>query len=159
MARAMLTCVILRPVAMIRPPLTRCSRQQLALPLSIAVGRLLAGNQEPMGSSFSTNRGIVRPHEPSRANRSPKDVRRRSPRERSDRTVHISRALGMPRPDSDLDLFIDYDPEAKVPNMFRLMQIEEELSRALGIPVTITMRNALHPLMKESIERDAIRVS
>jgi predicted nucleotidyltransferase len=32
----------------------------------------------------------------------------------------------MPRPDSDLDLFIDYDPEAKVPNMFRLMQIEEE---------------------------------
>jgi uncharacterized protein len=70
-----------------------------------------------------------------------------------------SRALGMPRPDSDLDLFIDYDPEAKVPNMFRLMQIEEELSKALGIPVTITTRNALHPLMKESIERDAIRVS
>jgi uncharacterized protein len=70
-----------------------------------------------------------------------------------------SRALGIPRPDSDLDLFIDYDPEAKVPNMFRLMQIEEELSRALGIPVTITTRNALHPLMKESIERDAIRVS
>lgn len=70
-----------------------------------------------------------------------------------------SRALGIPRPDSDLDLFIDYDPEAKVPNMFRLMQIEEELSRALGIPVTITTRNALHPLMRESIERDAIRVS
>jgi predicted nucleotidyltransferase len=39
------------------------------------------------------------------------------------------------------------------------MQIEEELSRALGIPVTITTRNALHPLMKESIERDAVRVS
>jgi uncharacterized protein len=44
-----------------------------------------------------------------------------------------SRALGMSRPDSDLDLFIDYDPEAKVPNMFHLMQIEEELSRALGV--------------------------
>ena len=28
-----------------------------------------------------------------------------------------SRAGGVPRPDSDLDLFIDYDPEAKVPNM------------------------------------------
>jgi hypothetical protein len=39
----------------------------------------------------------------------------------------------MSRPDSDLDLFVDYDPEAKVPNMFRLMQIEEELSRALGV--------------------------
>ncbi|MGA7803662.1 nucleotidyltransferase family protein [Bradyrhizobium sp.] len=70
-----------------------------------------------------------------------------------------SRAIGMPRPDSDLDLFIDYDPEAKVPNMLRLMQIEEDISKALGIPVTITTRNALHPLMKESIQRDAIQVS
>ena len=70
-----------------------------------------------------------------------------------------SRAVGTPRSDSDLDLFIDYDPETKIPNMFRLMQIEEDMSNALGIPVTITTRNALHPLMKERIERDAIRVS
>ena len=70
-----------------------------------------------------------------------------------------SRARGEERPDSDLDLFIDYDPAVRIPNMFRLMQIEEELSKALGIPVTITTRNALHPLMKESIEREAIRVS
>lgn len=70
-----------------------------------------------------------------------------------------SRAVGGQRPGSDLDLFIDYDPDTKIPNMFRLMQIEEEISEALGIPVTITTRNALHPLMRESIERDAIRVS
>ena len=70
-----------------------------------------------------------------------------------------SRARNAARPDSDLDIFIDYNPTAKVPNMFRLMQIEEEISQVLGIPVTITTRNALHPLMKESIERDAIRVS
>jgi predicted nucleotidyltransferase len=70
-----------------------------------------------------------------------------------------SRAAGKQRPDSDLDLFIDYDPEAKIPNMFRLMQIEDEISKAVGIPVTITTRNALHPLMRKSIERDAIRVS
>jgi predicted nucleotidyltransferase len=43
--------------------------------------------------------------------------------------------------------------------MFRLMQIEEDLSKAPDIPVTITTRNALHPLMKENTERDAIRVS
>jgi len=42
--------------------------------------------------------------------------------------------------------------------MFRLMQIEAEISRALGVPVTITTRNALHPLMKNAIERDAIRI-
>ena len=69
-----------------------------------------------------------------------------------------SRALGTERPDSDLDLFIDYDPGEKIPNMFRLMQIEETISKTLGVPVTITTRSALHPLMRESIEREAIRV-
>jgi len=70
-----------------------------------------------------------------------------------------SRAVGTKRPDSDLDLFIDYDPATKIPNMFRLMQIEEKISEALGISVTITTRDALHPLMKNSIERDAVRVT
>jgi predicted nucleotidyltransferase len=72
--------------------------------------------------------------------------------------VFGSRARGSQRPDSDLDLFIDYDSTAKIPDLFRLMQIEDELSRALGIPVPITTRDALHPLMKERIERDAVRV-
>ena len=69
-----------------------------------------------------------------------------------------SRAREDQRPDSDLDLFIDYDPEAKVPNIFQLMQIEDEISARLGMPVTITTRNALHPLMKGAIEREAVRV-
>jgi uncharacterized protein len=69
-----------------------------------------------------------------------------------------SRARRTNRADSDLDLFIDYDPTAKVPNLFRLMKLEEEISEALGIPATITTRNALHPLMKDRIERDAVRV-
>jgi predicted nucleotidyltransferase len=73
--------------------------------------------------------------------------------------VFGSRARGTERPDSDLDLFIDYNPTARIPNMFRLMQIEEKISEALGVPVTITTRDALHPLMKESIERDAVRVT
>src|SRR3954452_16638716 len=70
-----------------------------------------------------------------------------------------SRVRGTARPDSDLDLFIDYNPIIKIPNMFRLMQIEEDISKTIGVPVTITTRNALHPLMKEGIQRDAIQVS
>ncbi len=73
--------------------------------------------------------------------------------------VFGSRARGAERDDSDLDLFIDYDPAVKIPNMFRLMQIEEKISETLGIPVTITTRDALHPLMKKNIERDAVQVS
>jgi len=73
--------------------------------------------------------------------------------------VFGSRARGSERPNSDLDLFIDYDPTLKIPNMFRLMQIEERISETLGIPVTITTRDALHPLMKKDIERDAVRVA
>ncbi len=69
-----------------------------------------------------------------------------------------SRARGDHRLDSDLDLFIDYDPETKVPNIFRLMQLGDEISERLGMSVTITTRNALHPLMKGDIEREAIRV-
>jgi hypothetical protein len=70
-----------------------------------------------------------------------------------------SRARDDARPDSDLDLFIDYDPATKIPSMFRLMQIEDAISQSLGIPVTITTRNALHPLMRRNIERDAVQVA
>ena len=69
-----------------------------------------------------------------------------------------SRARGTHRPDSDVDLFIDYNPATRIPNMFRLMQLEDGISVALGVPVTITTRAALHPLMRDSIERDAVRV-
>jgi predicted nucleotidyltransferase len=73
--------------------------------------------------------------------------------------VFGSRARGSERPDSDLDLFIDYDPTLRIPNMFRLMQIEQKISETLGIPVIITTRDALHPLMKKNIEREAVRVA
>jgi predicted nucleotidyltransferase len=69
-----------------------------------------------------------------------------------------SRTRGTNRFDSDVDLFIDYDAAAKVPHMFRLIEIEEAISAKVGVPIRITTRNALHPPMKGSIEREAIRV-
>ena len=78
--------------------------------------------------------------------------------------IHCSVGWVMPgdlhstqRPDGDLDLLIDYDPETKT--TFRLLQIEEEISQARGIPVTITTRDALHPLMKDNVEREVVCVT
>ena len=72
--------------------------------------------------------------------------------------VYGSRARDDFRPDSDVDLFIEYLPSVKVPNLFDLVQIELELGRELGTPVSISTRDALHPLMRETISREAIRV-
>jgi hypothetical protein len=55
-------------------------------------------------------------------------------------------------------LFIDFDETSRIPSMFRLMQIEDQMTADLGMHVTITTRDALHPLMRDDIERDAIRV-
>ena len=46
-----------------------------------------------------------------------------------------SRALGMPRPGSDLDLFIDYDPESKVPG---IVDVAAFAARAETSPPTAT---------------------
>lgn len=40
-----------------------------------------------------------------------------------------SRASGTERSGSDLDLFIDYDAARRIPNLFRLMQVEEQISQ------------------------------
>jgi predicted nucleotidyltransferase len=36
------------------------------------------------------------------------------------------------------------------------MQIDEQISQALGIPVTIATRDARHPLMKDNTEREVV---
>jgi predicted nucleotidyltransferase len=69
-----------------------------------------------------------------------------------------SRARGDHRPDSDIDLFIDFDSTKKVPNLFKMVGAEQELTRELGLNVTITTRGSLHSMMKDEIEREAIRI-
>ena len=60
------------------------------------------------------------------------------------------------RQDSDIDLFID--PDYGRFGFIELFALEEKLSNALGRPVELTTRNGLHPLMREDIEREAVKV-
>jgi len=58
---------------------------------------------------------------------------------------------------SDLDLFIDYDEKGRF-NAFHLVSIKLFLEEALDVPVDVTTRDGLHPMLKADIEQAAVRV-
>ena len=61
------------------------------------------------------------------------------------------------KPGSDVDLFIDYDPNSRF-NAFDLVGIKQFLERELGVEVDITTRDGLHPMLRAEIEQSALRV-
>ncbi len=68
-----------------------------------------------------------------------------------------STARGEARADSDLDLFIDYDPASRF-NAFDLVGIKPLLEDRLGTVIDITTRDGLHPRLRDRIETTALRV-
>ena len=58
---------------------------------------------------------------------------------------------------SDLDLFIDYNPESRF-NAFDLVGIKLLLEQELDVPVDVTTRDGLHPRLRPGIEKSAIRI-
>ena len=61
------------------------------------------------------------------------------------------------KPRSDLDLFVDYDPNGRF-NAFDLVDIKLLLEAKLGTEVDVTTRDSLHPKLRADIERSAVRV-
>jgi predicted nucleotidyltransferase len=59
--------------------------------------------------------------------------------------------------DSDLDVFVEYDPAKKF-SLFDLAGIKVLLEEKLGVEVDVTTRDSLHPLMRKRIEQSAIRI-
>jgi uncharacterized protein len=60
-------------------------------------------------------------------------------------------------PDSDLDLFIDYDPESRF-SLIELVGMKLFLEDTLGVEADVTTRDSLHPMMKDDIERSAVQI-
>ncbi|MBV9908036.1 MAG: nucleotidyltransferase domain-containing protein [Hyphomicrobiales bacterium] len=58
---------------------------------------------------------------------------------------------------SDVDLFIDYDPDSHF-SAFDLIDIKTTIEERLGSSVDLTTRDGLHPQLRDKIEREAIRV-
>ncbi|MBI1868738.1 MAG: nucleotidyltransferase family protein [Methylocystis sp.] len=59
--------------------------------------------------------------------------------------------------DSDLDLFLDYDPAKKF-SLLDLVGIKHFLEDELGVEVDVTTRDSLHPQLRAEIEQSAERV-
>ncbi len=57
---------------------------------------------------------------------------------------------------SDVDLFVDYEPERF--GLIELARLQARLSEVLGRPADVTTRDALHPLLEPHIVREAVRV-
>jgi uncharacterized protein len=60
-------------------------------------------------------------------------------------------------PDSDLDLFIDYDHNSKF-NLLALVDIKLLLEDELKMRIDVTTRDGLHPMLRQEIEQSAVRV-
>ena len=59
--------------------------------------------------------------------------------------------------DSDVDLFIDRDPEIPF-GLLQLTGLEQFLEDILQARVDLCTRTSLHPALRAAIERDALRV-
>lgn len=60
-------------------------------------------------------------------------------------------------PSSDLDLFVDYDRTGRF-SLIELVSIKQLLEQRLGVPVDVTTRDSLDPLLRDRIEASAERI-
>ena len=65
-----------------------------------------------------------------------------------------SRARGDNRPDSDVDLLVDFVPGSRI-DLIQFSELQLELQKVLGVRVDLVSRGGLKPRIKDRILREA----
>ena len=60
------------------------------------------------------------------------------------------------RPDSDVDLFLDTDNPRF--SLIELVDVQDRVSEILGTETDVMRRASLHPMLRDRIEAEALRV-
>jgi predicted nucleotidyltransferase len=71
-------------------------------------------------------------------------------------SVFGSRARGDARPDSDIDLIVEF---SKPVGFIHFFKVEEYLAQLLGRKIDMTTPGGLHPRLKDAILKDARKVA
>ena len=72
-------------------------------------------------------------------------------------TLFGSRARGDHRPDSDVDVIIEVDPERKF-SLIDLSGVGLVVEENLGFPASVAMRRSARPAMLAAVKRDGVAV-
>lgn len=70
-------------------------------------------------------------------------------------SVFGSAARGDMRPDSDIDLLVEFEPDARI-GLFEFAGMEEELAALVGRKVDLVSKLGLKPRVRPFVLRDAI---
>ena len=71
--------------------------------------------------------------------------------------IYGSRARGDHRPDSDLDVLVDYDPGTNF-SLIELAGIQRILEEALGMEVHVGTWRGMSPRFRSAVESEAVKV-
>ena len=71
--------------------------------------------------------------------------------------LYGSRARGDGNTGSDLDVFVEYLAQQRF-TLLDLMKIKHRIEDETGLTVDITTKDSLHPMLRDKIESEAVRV-
>jgi len=73
-------------------------------------------------------------------------------------SVFGSAARGETRPESDVDILVEFEPDARI-GLFKFLRLKDALGELLGQPVDLVTPDALHPALKDAILEEAVHVA